>query len=290
GVDLGALGLAVWAVRSADLGTLIPLQAHPAQRVEQRAVGRLGVAGRVGVFDAEHERAAVVAREGIVEQGRAHHADMGVAGGGWGEADADGTGGGVGGCRGWVGAASHANSLYRSGSVAADYAVGQGADVLNGDGDGVADLERADACGRAGEDHVPGQQRHRLAHVRDQVGHVADHLRGAAGLLELVVDRAGQREVGRVDLGFDPRAERAEGVEALRPPPLPFGPLQVAGGHVVGAGVAEHYIFHAFAGNLAAQPADHDREFGLEVDLFGDLRVRDGLVRADDAGGGLEEG
>ena len=47
---------------------------------------------------------------------------------------------------------------------------------------------------------------------------------------------AGSRSV------VDPRAERAERVEALGPRPLRLAALQVAGGDVVGAGVAEHHV------------------------------------------------
>ena len=46
------------------------------------------------------------------------------------------------------------------------------------------------------------------------------------------------REVGGVEVGLDPRAERAERVEALGPRPLAVGALQVARRDVVGDGVA----------------------------------------------------
>ena len=54
-VDLVALGLPVGPVRAADLGALVPVQAEPAQAVEQVPVGLLGVARGVGVLDAEDE-------------------------------------------------------------------------------------------------------------------------------------------------------------------------------------------------------------------------------------------
>ena len=79
GVDVHALGLAVGAVGSADLGTFVPVQAQPAQGVEQHEVGVLGVALGVGVLDAEDEGAAVVACEGPVEERGARHADVGIA-------------------------------------------------------------------------------------------------------------------------------------------------------------------------------------------------------------------
>ncbi len=88
-VDVHALGLAVRGVRAADLGALVPGEAEPPQRVEQLVVGLLGVAGRVGVLDAEHERAAVVAGERPVEEGGPHQAHVGVAGRGGTETYAD---------------------------------------------------------------------------------------------------------------------------------------------------------------------------------------------------------
>src|SRR5699024_7299141 len=92
-VDLAALGLAVGAVRAADLDALVPVDAGPAHGVEQLVVGLLAVAGGVGVLDAEDELAAVVAGVGPVEQGGAHHADVRGAGGAGAEADADLVGG-----------------------------------------------------------------------------------------------------------------------------------------------------------------------------------------------------
>ena len=89
GVDLAALALAVRRVGAADLGALVPVEAEPAHHLEQRVVGLLAVAGRVGVLDPEDERAAVVTGEGPVEQGRAGQADVGRAGRGRAEADAD---------------------------------------------------------------------------------------------------------------------------------------------------------------------------------------------------------
>src|SRR5690349_17180174 len=43
-------------------------------------------------------------------------------------------------------------------SVTSHHPVRERADALDGDADGVADLHRADPVGRAGEDHVAGQQ------------------------------------------------------------------------------------------------------------------------------------
>ena len=56
-VEIGALRLAVGPVGPADVGTLVPGQAHPAEVVEDAGLRRAGGALDVGVFDAQHERA-----------------------------------------------------------------------------------------------------------------------------------------------------------------------------------------------------------------------------------------
>ena len=58
GVDRGALALAVRRERAADVGPLVPVEPEPAHHLEQAVVGLLGVAGGVGVLDAEDEGAA----------------------------------------------------------------------------------------------------------------------------------------------------------------------------------------------------------------------------------------
>src|SRR6478736_3206400 len=85
-----------------------------------------------------------------------------------------------------------------------DHLVGESADAFDGDGDVVAGVQGADPGGGAGEDHVAGQQRHRLGDVDDQVLDGVDHLPGAAGLPQFAVDGRGDRQVGgarQVDTG-----------------------------------------------------------------------------------------
>ncbi len=75
-VDVEPLGLPVRPVRAADVGALVPVEAEPPQVLEHARDGLLGHAARVGVLDAQHERAAVVAREQPREQRAAHVADV----------------------------------------------------------------------------------------------------------------------------------------------------------------------------------------------------------------------
>ena len=71
---------------------LVPVQAQPAQAVEQVPVGLLGVARGVGVLDAEDEGATGVPGVRPVEQRRPHEADVDHAGGRGAEPRAHGTG------------------------------------------------------------------------------------------------------------------------------------------------------------------------------------------------------
>ena len=85
-VAIEPLRLEVRRMRAADFGALIPVDAEPAQAVEN-AGDHLGLrALDVGVFDAKDEGAAVTAGVEPVEQRRAGAADVEVAGGGGREA------------------------------------------------------------------------------------------------------------------------------------------------------------------------------------------------------------
>ena len=71
----------------------VPVEAEPLKAVDD-ALDEFGlVALGVGVFDAEDHGAALLAGEEPVEESGAGAADVEIAGGGWGEADADGIGG-----------------------------------------------------------------------------------------------------------------------------------------------------------------------------------------------------
>ena len=73
--------------RAADVRPLVPVEAEPAQILEDALLGLLGRALGVGVLDAEDERAVVAAREQPVEERRARVADVQLAGRAGGEAD-----------------------------------------------------------------------------------------------------------------------------------------------------------------------------------------------------------
>lgn len=149
---------------------------------------------------------------------------------------------------------------------------------------------RVRPCGGAREDHIAREQRHGLRDVDDQVLDGADHVAGAAELPLLAVDRRLDGEVVGVHVGLHPGAQRAGGVEALGAGPLLLALLHIAGGDVVGAGVAEDDVLDALAGDLAAHAADDHGQLGLVVQVVREGGVLDRVAGADHRGGGLEEG
>ena len=230
-VDLVPLRLPVGPVRAADLGALVPVQAQPAQAVEQVPVGLLGVAGGVGVLDAEDERAAGVPGVRPVEQRRPHQPDVHHAGRRRAEPGAHGV------------ERHRAPPAVETASAAATVLVSVPSPSMV-HSTRCPGADRPDAGRRAGEDDVAGQQGHDLGDVGDQRRQPEDQLAGAALLARLAVDGAGDLQVGRVEaqagqVGLDPRADRAEGVEALGAGPLPVALLHVPLGDVVADRVAE---------------------------------------------------
>ena len=80
-VEPAALGLAVRAVRTTHIRTFIPLNAKPAQGIEDLLFGLAAGAQLVGVFNAQDELAAMLAGKHHVEQGDIGRANVGITGG-----------------------------------------------------------------------------------------------------------------------------------------------------------------------------------------------------------------
>ena len=70
---------------------------------------------------------------------------------------------------------------------------------------------------------------------------------------------------------------------------MAVGALQVAGGDVVGARVAEHHVLDALERHLLAQATDDDGQLSLVLDLLRHRGQLDGGVGPDHRGAGLEE-
>jgi len=104
------------------------------------------------------------------------------------------------------------------------------------------------------------------------------------------VDGGGQAQVGRVEAGLHPRAERAERVEPLRPRPLPVLELKIARRDIVRAGVAEDHIDRPLLRHVPAEPADDHGELAFVVHPVSELdRVGDPVAVTGHRGGRLEE-
>ena len=95
-IEVAPLGLDIRLVRAAHLGAFVPVEAQPAQAVEDAFQGALLDTGLVCVLNADDESSAGAAREQPVEQRGAHGPYMGLAGGTGREPDAYRSVGGAG--------------------------------------------------------------------------------------------------------------------------------------------------------------------------------------------------
>jgi hypothetical protein len=89
-VDIATLALPVRAVRAADVRAFVPVDAQPAQGVEDLLFGLAGRTQLVGVFDPQDELTAVLLGKAVVEQCDVSGAYVGVPGRRWRDARADG--------------------------------------------------------------------------------------------------------------------------------------------------------------------------------------------------------
>jgi hypothetical protein len=81
GIDRQPLGLMVGAMRATHVGSLVPAQTEPAQRLHDLRLAVGTRASLVGVLDAQDERPTALAGKDMVEQRDVGGSDVGVAGG-----------------------------------------------------------------------------------------------------------------------------------------------------------------------------------------------------------------
>ena len=118
----------------------------------------------------------------------------------------------------------------------------------------------------------------------DEVIAIEDELRGAALLADFAVDARFEGEVGGVEVGDDPGTERRERVEAFAARELNVAPLEIARGHVVGAGIAEHVTRGPPLAKRCGGLANHYREFALVMEVAGLRRINDFVAGTDHRG------
>src|SRR5437773_12254465 len=88
-VNVRPFALQIWSEISALMRSFIPIEAEPAQSFIDRGSGFFSIARSIGVLDAQNEFAVVMSREEPIEKGRTCAADVEIASGRRGEADAD---------------------------------------------------------------------------------------------------------------------------------------------------------------------------------------------------------
>src|ERR1700683_4102835 len=178
-------------------------------------------------------------------------------------------------------------NLFRCGYILrGDARISQRADSADADFHDVACGQRAHARGRAGRDHVAGFQRHHLCDEAHYNITAKDHFRRVSRLFPDSIHVGFHGDTGGIELGFDDRAEGAESIEALSARELHVEFLQVAGGHVVEAGVAQDVGADVFAVFRVIAPArDDDGQLAFLVHAPRDARVDDGFFRSDDRRG-----
>src|SRR5664279_603373 len=145
----------------------------------------------------------------------------------------------------------------------------------------VARRELPDTLWGPGEDQVACFKGHDATDVLDQHRDREDHVLHRATLALNPIDAPDDLESRPVDILGNPWPDRTEGVEALGTAPLAIGLLQVACGHIVGAGETP-YICHRFTcGDIPRPPTDHDPDLGLVFHLLRCARHHDRFVGAD---------
>src|SRR4029077_9924369 len=143
----------------------------------------------------------------------------------------------------------------------------------------VAGLYRADARGRAGEDHVARLERVVIGEIGDLLRNRPDHVRKVGLLALLAVHVEPDRALGRMtELGG--RHELAAGrrlVEVLAEVPrasVVLAPLlEVAAGHVETYGVSVDVVVGALGVDATSALRQRDDELGLVVVVRGLRRV-----------------
>jgi hypothetical protein len=143
--------------------------------------------------------------------------------------------------------------------------------------------------GVPGEDHVAGQQGHEGRDVFDQRRDAEHHLARLPRLADVAVHAGLDAHVVGVQVGLDPRPERARPVEPLRARPLIVGLLQVAERDVVPACVPEDVLERLLGTDVPRDPSDHDGQLPLVVDPAADRQQPDRVPGTDHGGRGLEE-
>src|SRR5208282_122524 len=134
---------------------------------------------------------------------------------------------------------------------------------------------------------------HDLRNVTDEDIERENKIFRVAGLPEVAVDSGfdlDARPGVNVDAVGDHGSDGAEGVEAFAAHPLRLFALQIAGGEIIYAGVAEDVGAYVIArGEPVAAAGDHDSQFALIVGVRGSLGPKNRSARRQQGRGRFEK-
>src|ERR1051326_1419037 len=167
--------------------------------------------------------------------------------------------------------------------------IAQNADPFDLHFDGVAGVQRSDACRRAGEDHIAGKERHHLRDELDDRVAFEAHLLGVAVLLDRAVHARLNAQARGIEIALDVRAEGTEGVEGLGAGELHVFLLQVAGGDVVRAHESLHEVTPSRRRDVLRFAADDDGQLTFVIDALRYCWTDDRAARREDGRRRLHE-
>src|SRR5690349_12580714 len=116
----------------------------------------------------------------------------------------------------------------------------QHSDSRDTDLHGIAGHQWAYASGRASSDDIAGTERHHARNPANQERAGINHQRSVARLADRSIYTRFDENVRGIEIGFDVRANGAEGVEAFAARKLYVALLDIARSHVIEAGIAEN--------------------------------------------------
>src|SRR6185503_319318 len=106
----------------------------------------------------------------------------------------------------------------------------------------IAVIHARDACGRSSRNQIAGIQSHDVRDVPYKKGDREGHVSRVTFLFYFSIETRLDRNIGWIDLSFDPRPDRAERVKRFATSKLHVFSLKIAGSDVVHARVTENII------------------------------------------------
>lgn len=141
------------------------------------------------------------------------------------------------------------------------------ADGLNVHFHDVAIVNRRNAGCCPRKQDVARVERHAAGQITDQIGHGKNQFLCVGSLADFAVDAHHDIQMRRIQIGFNPRANRRKSVETLANAPLIGRALHIARRHIIAAGVAQHIIQSFFLRDKAGLFPDDDNKLSFMLYL-----------------------